>query len=51
MTDILKTIEFIEEVLRESYDAHVMRQMLRKERQRLIGKFAELEKEMMKEAA
>ncbi len=51
MTDILDTIDFIEQVLRESHDPRVMRELLRKEHRRLVAEFSRLETEMMKEAA
>lgn len=46
MLDLLDTIAFIEDVLRESIDPAKMREMLRKERQRLSSEFARLEASM-----
>ena len=49
MTDLLKMIELIENILRESYDPHVMRTMLRQEHRRLTAEFNRLEAKMIKE--
>lgn len=46
MLDLLNMIDFIEDVLRESIDPVKMREMLRKERQRLASEFARLEASM-----
>lgn len=43
MLDLLEMINFIENVLRESTDASKVREMLRKEHQRLTSEFARLE--------
>lgn len=51
MTDLLKMIEFIENLLRESYDPHAMRTMLRQEHRRLTAEFNRLEATMIKEVS
>jgi hypothetical protein len=51
MLDLIDSIDFLENVLRESHDPRLMREMLRKEHRRLVSEFNRLEAEMMKEAA
>lgn len=46
MLDLLDMIDFIEEVLRESTDPRKMREILRKEHQRLTSEFSRLEASM-----
>jgi len=46
MLDLLDMIDFVEEVLRESTDPVKMRDMLRKEHQRLTAEFKRLETSM-----
>lgn len=51
MLDLLDTINFIKEVLRESDNPSVMRDMLRREYARLEIEFSRLEASLMEEAA